>query len=428
MKKNPKILIISTRDKVGGAARAAYRLHQSLLSIGVDSYMLVLSKVSDHKRVLAPDNTWDNILAKITPSLNNLVLNYVSGKKKRRVFSTSFSLYSVYDKIEKIAPDIINMHWVGDGFLSMKELKKIKCPIVWTLHDMWAFTGGCHYAMECNNYQEKCGKCVAIGSDEEKDLSRKLFLNKQKAYAVSDITVVALSSWLAKCAGKSTLFSDKEIRVIPNPINTNVYKPANKTFARQMLNLPQDKKLVMFGAMNPQSNPIKGFEMLVKALRSLPHDRFQLMILGTSEPQQVFEENHQVHYLSKLGDDIALVTAYTAADVVVVPSLYENLSNVILESLACGTPVAAFDIGGNGDMIMHEENGYLAQPYDTEDIAFGINWVTEDHERHTKLEQKARESVMEKYQPESVARAYLSLFEEKLNIHQEITLTENEIS
>lgn len=428
MKKNPRVLIISTRDKVGGAARAAYRLHQSLLSIGIDSYMLVLSKVSDEERIIAPKNTRDTVLAKLTPSLNNLFLEYVSGKKKRRVFSTTFSLYSVYDKIEKIAPDIVNLHWVGDGFLSMRELKKIKYPIVWTLHDMWAFTGGCHYAMECKNFQSQCGYCEALGSSKEKDISRKLFSYKQKAYAVSDITIVALSHWLAECARKSTLLANKEVKVIPNPIDTNIYKPIEKSVARQMLNLPQESKLILFGAMNPQSNPIKGYEMLVKALHCLPKDEFQLMILGTSEPQKVFEENHQAHYLGRLVDDLSLVTAYAAADVVVVPSLYENLSNVVLESLACGTPVAAFDIGGNSDMITHRINGYLAHPYDTEDLAYGINWMTEEKERHHILRCSARESVMEKYQPKLVAEAYLSLFLEKLNLYQETSLAEDEIS
>lgn len=427
MKKNPRVLIISTRDKVGGAAKAAFRLHQSLLSIGLDSYMLVLSKVSDDERVIAPKTNRDAVLAKLTPSLNSMFLNYLTGGKKRRVFSSTFSLYSVYDKIEEIKPDIINLHWVGDGFLSMKDLKKVSCPVVWTLHDMWPFTGGCHYAMECTNYQDTCGKCVAIGSDNDNDLSRKLFLKKQKAYEKSDITVVALSQWLADCARKSTLFAPKEIRVIPNPIDIDVYKPIEKKVARQMFNLPEDCKLILFGAMSPQSNPIKGFDMLVKALQNLPHDQFQLMVLGSSKPQKVFDKTHHVHYLGKMTDDISLVAAYSAADVVVVPSLYENLSNVILESLSCGTPVASFDIGGNGDMITHQENGYLAAPFDTKDLAYGINWIIEDEERNMRLGQAARNNVLEHYYPQKVAETYLSLFQEKLNL-QEISLAEDEIS
>lgn len=421
MKKKPRILIISTRDKQGGAARAAYRLHQSLLGIGIDSYMLVLSKVSNDDRVIAPETKRDMILAKLMPSINNLFIEIISRKKDRRVFSASYSMYSVYSKIEKIAPDIVNLHWVGDGFLSMSELRKINVPIVWTLHDMWAFTGGCHYVMECKNYMAKCGYCEALESKKEKDLSRRLFMDKQKTYANRNITVVPLSQWLAKCAKQSSLFSDKEIRVIPNPIDQTVYKPLEKLAARRLLNLPIGKKLVFFGAMK-QSSPIKGFEKLAQAIRKLPADQFELVVLGASESQKAFEESHKVHYLGQLSDDISLVAAYSAADVMVVPSLYENLSNVIMESLACGTPVTAFEIGGNSDMIIHRENGYLAHPYDTDDLAFGINWVTEDKWRQDKLSQTARESVIKKYNPKIVAESYLSLFEEKLNIHRKISL------
>lgn len=263
MKKKPRVLIISTRDKTGGAARAAFRLHQSLMSIGVDSYMLVLSKISNCERVIAPHTKRDIVLAKLMPSLNSLFLELISRNKNRRVFSASYSLYSIQDKIKEISPDIVNLHWVGDGFLSMRELKKIKVPIVWTLHDMWAFTGGCHYAMECKNYMAKCGYCEALESDKANDISRRLFLDKQRAYSESDITVVPLSQWLAKCASKSSLFSNKEIRVIPNPIDLTVYKPLEKQVARKMLNLPSKKKLVFFGAMK-QSNPIKGFEKFYK--------------------------------------------------------------------------------------------------------------------------------------------------------------------
>ncbi|WKN32528.1 glycosyltransferase family 4 protein [Porifericola rhodea] len=425
MKKNLKVLIISTRDKVGGAAKAAYRLHQSFLSSGIDSYMLVLSKTTTEDRILGPEGIKDTILSKVTPSLNSLYLNYISRKKSRRVFSTTYSLYSISQKIKKIDPDIVNFHWVGDGFFSMNQLKNINYPIFWTLHDMWPFTGGCHYAMECENYQSKCGKCPALSSNKAHDLSSTLFEHKQNSYGKCNITVVALSNWLAECARKSALFNKNDIVVLPNPINTHIYKPLDKTSARKLLNLPVEGRLVLFGAMN-QSSPIKGFNKLVEAVGALPKGKLELVILGASQPQEIFEAKHKVHYLGRLVDDISLVAAYSAADVVVVPSIYENLSNVIMESLACGTPVAAFDIGGNSDLITHEENGYLAKPYDTKDLAQGINWIIEKDERRLSLQTNSRNSVLKKYNSKFVAEAYISLFQKKLDLSTLTRFTENE--
>lgn len=406
-----KVLIISTRDIVGGAARAAFRLYKGLQNIGVDASMLVLSKSSDERAVIAPRTKKEIALSKIYPSINGMVLNFLYGKNQRRVFSTSITPYDLAEKIEEINPDIVNLHWVTDGFLKVETLKKIKKPMVWSLHDMWAFTGGCHYDLGCGKYLQSCGACPVLNSQKQKDISSWLYHRKKKTYAQLDnLTVVGLSQWLGACAAKSSLMADKRIEVLPNGIDTDVFKPVDKMTARKMLNLPLNKKMVLFGAMNPQSNPVKGYQHLVSALHHIEDDQINFLIFGTSYPQKDLNLKYPAHYLGRFSDDLSLSIIYSAADVVVVPSVQENLSNVIMESLACGTPVVAFDIGGNADMIEHEENGYLAQPFDTKDLAYGIEWILSEEVRRQRLSVRARASVEEKYSLEKVAYRYKELF------------------
>ncbi len=201
-----KVLIVSTRDKAGGAARAAFRLFQGLQRIGIDAHMLVLSKTSDEPAVQGPQSKKDIVLSRIYPSLNGMVLNMLYGNKNRRTFSSAITTYDISRKINEIDPDIVNLHWVGDGFLKVEDLKKIRKPIVWSLHDMWAFTGGCHYDFGCGKYLQACGACPALGSQKENDISRWLFNRKRKTFAALDhLTIVGLSQWLGGCARRKQL-------------------------------------------------------------------------------------------------------------------------------------------------------------------------------------------------------------------------------
>lgn len=406
-----KVLIISTRDIVGGAARAAFRLYKGLQRIGVDASMLVLSKTSDEREVISPRTKKEIALSKIYPSINGMVLNFLYGKNQRRVFSTSITPYNIDEKIKEMNPDIVNFHWVADGFLKVETLKKIRQPIVWSLHDMWAFTGGCHYDLGCGKYMEHCGACPVLNSHKKKDISSWLYNRKKRTYEqLNNLTVVALSQWLGECAAKSSLLVNKRIEVLPNGIDIDVFKPIDKVTARKILNLPLDKKMVLFGAMNPQSNPVKGYQHLVSALNHIQNDQINFLIFGTSHPQQDLNLNYEAHYLGRFNDDLSLSIIYSAADVIVVPSVQENLSNVIMEALACGTPVVAFDIGGNSDMIEHQENGYLAEPFNTQDLAHGIEWVIAEAVRWQELSVRARASVVEKYSLNKVAYRYKELF------------------
>lgn len=411
-----KVLIVSTRDIVGGGARAAFRLYKGLQSIGVDAYMLVLSKASDEPKVIGPESKKQIALSKIYPSIDGMVLNLLYGKNWRKTFSISFTPHDISKTIDEINPDIVNLHWVTDGFLKIEVLQKIRQPIVWSLHDMWAFTGGCHYDLGCGKYIGACGACPALNSHKQRDISSWVYKRKKKIYdKLNNLSIVALSKWLGTCAVQSSLLANKRIEILPNGIDIGVFKPVDKITARKILNIPLEKKMVLFGAMNPQGNPVKGYQHLVSALNVISSEQINFLIFGTSHPQQHMNLRHEAYYLGSFTDDLSLSIIYSAADVVVVPSVQENLSNVIMEALACGTPVVAFNIGGNSDMIEHRQNGYLAEPFNTDDLAWGIEWVISEPVQWQSLSVRARESVVEKYSLDKVAFRYKELFVELIS-------------
>ena len=223
------------------------------------------------------------------------------------------------------------------------------------------------------------------------------------------MTVAGLSRWLNNCSKNSSLLKDKPHINLPNPINTTRFQPFDKNNARILWNLPKDKKLVLFGAMGATSDPRKGFNELSEALHKLKDDSIELVIFGSSQPKNPHNFAFKTHYLGQLHDDVSLVTLYSAVDVMIVPSLQENLSNAIIESLACATPVVGFDIGGNSDMIEHHKTGYLAEPFDSNDLAKGIEWVL-NSESYDELCQNAREKVLREFDSQVVAKKYIDLY------------------
>ena len=293
----------------------------------------------------------------------------------RTPYSVQWLPNIITHKIAQINPDIINLHRICGGYLQIETLAKFNKPIVWTLHDMWAFTGGCHYSQECARYTKSCGSCPQLDSNRDWDLSRWVWQRKAKAWQDLNLTIVTPSQWLAKCARVSSLFQDLPIKVIPNGIDTTKYKPIAQSLARELLNLPQDKQLVLFGAMNATSDRRKGFHFLQPALQYLSQsgwqEKLEIVIFGASEPINPPNLGFKCHYLGRLNDDISLALAYNASDVMIVPSLEDNLPNTVMEAIACGTPCVTFNIGGMPDMIEHQKNGYLAVPFQIEDLAGG---------------------------------------------------------
>jgi len=283
--------------------------------------------------------------------------------------------------------------------------------LVLTLHDMWSFTGGCHYTLGCNRYTESCGDCPQLQSGRDADLSRSVWQRKATAWQNLNLTVVATSQWMAKRAGNSSLFRDMSIEVIPIGLDTNVFKPIDSSIAREFWNLPSAKQLILFGAIDT-SDTRKGFHLLQQALARLQQmgcDRIELVVFGCSEPDTPLKLGFPVHYLGKLQDNRSLQMAYAAADVTVAPSIEEAFGQIASESLACGTPVVTFANTGLADIVDCHHNGYVAKYCDAADLARGINWVLEDSIRHRGLRLAAREKAEREYGLQLQAHRYRSV-------------------
>jgi len=409
-----KVLIVNTYDIFGGAAKAAYRLHRSLLSAGIESKMLVQFKICDDYTVIPVygQNKIVKAFSFMRPNLDQIPVEFYKNRIKT-FFSPAWLPFSnVAKKINEINPDIVHLHWIAESMIKIEDLAKIKKTIVWTLHDNWAFTGGCHIMWACEKYLESCGSCSLLNSNMEFDLSKVIWYRKKKTYEKTKMIIVSPSNWLSACSKKSSLLRHKIHKVIPNPIDTDIFKPINKEIARNIWNLPKNKKLIAFGAINSTSDINKGFKELINALSKISDKKnIELAVFGSSEPKNPPDFGFKTNYLGYLHDDVSLVALYNAVDVIVVPSLQENLSYAIMESLSCGTPVVAFDVGGNSDMIEHLHNGYLAKPLDTDDLKNGIEWVL-NTPNYNELCKNASEKVLREFDSKIVAQKYIELYKE----------------
>ncbi len=412
-----KVLHLSTSDIEGGAARATYRLHQGLLGCGVRSQMYVQCKCGNDPLVIGPHKRSGRIVAMLSYLVDSLPV-FFARRRRGTTFSPAILPDRVVSNLNRVAPDIVHLHWVTGGFMRIETLSRLKRPIVWTLHDMWPFTGGCHYSGECSRYNGSCGYCPELESSVEDDLSQRYWRRKAQAWKGFPIVIVAPSRWIAECAAASSLFSEADIRVIPNGINTTLFKPCDRSKAREILGLPQDRRLILFGAMSPTVEQRKGFKYLLSAIKDLAvngwGDNTELLVYGAKDSKKMPDFGLKARYIGHVPDDEAMVLLNVAADVFVAPSIQDNLPNTVMEALACGTPVVAFRIGGMPDMIVHGETGWLANPFEHQDIVKGIVHVIEDASRREMMGRQAREKVMRDYAENIVARRHIELYEQLL--------------
>jgi len=411
-----KILLINTFDTFGGAAIAANRLHKGLLDIGEESVYLVDEKYSDSPAIRTARHGFARVWNKVLPYLDRFPTRLYPDRE-RTFFSTAWAPNTTVSQINALNADIVHLHWTANGFIRLEDIARITKPVVWTLHDMWAFTGGCHYTGTCSRYLESCGQCPQLGSHKKDDLSSYIFKRKQKTWGDTPITFITPSRWLGQCAKDSPLLRNHRVEVIPNGINTSQYPVIEKNKARRELNLPEDKHLVLFGAMNATSDKRKGWALLTEALKKLENTAVgkpvELVIFGSPAKGSYPDLPFAVSDLATLSNPHQVACVYAAADVFIAPSLQENLSNMVMESLSCGTPVVAFNIGGMPDMIEHEKNGYLARAYETGDLAAGIRWVLEDPQRQRRRE-NARAKVEREFSAKHIAQKHLQLYHQVL--------------
>jgi glycosyltransferase involved in cell wall biosynthesis len=411
--------VLLSHNLEGGAGGAAYRLNAGLRRIGVDSTALV--QFDDRKEAgieTVPRTRLGWRLAFRRGRLDRLPVRlYRRRQRPHSLWPLWVPHPSVNRRLEELRPDVVNLHWLLDGFVNLEALPQIRAPLVWTLHDMWPFTGGCDYSLGCDRYARSCGACPVVGSRREHDLSRLIWMRKARAWRAMEPVIVAPGRWLARCARESSLFGELRVEVIPYGVDTAIFKPLPRDPLRRLLNLPENRFVVLFAAWD--DTPRKGMQHLHRALRSLGAagwgERLVAVTVGQAPLGGGADLGVPVRWLGRVHDEVSMAAIYASADVLVVPSVWENLPQTAVEALACGTPVVAFD-GQTGlpDLVEHEWNGYLARPFDGEDLASGIAWVLEDAARRAVLAANARAKAEREYDLEGAARRYEHLFDEVL--------------
>lgn len=413
-----KILSLSTYDISGGAAKAAYRIHSGVRAMGVDSIMFVKDKQSNDDSVYAlndllPSHPLYKMADWTANKCKNKWQHYQWNKYPHRKSYYMSDLRSTWfnNALKKIDYDVLHLHWINQRFFPLQLLHSIKKPIVWTLHDSWPFCGVCHYFLECDGYKKHCGACPHLVSTDEHDLSWKIWRKKQEYYKGLDLHVVTPSNWLAECARASSLLGNFPITVIPNALDTDIFNPVDRKVAVEFWHKNSGKKYLLYGAVNALRDEIKGFKQLCEALKIFvaTYDRndVELVVFGADKPIDELNIGMPVSYMGYIKDEKELAKLYSLADVMVVPSLTENLSCTIMESLACGTPVVAFSIGGNGDMLQHKVNGWLAN--DVYSMAEGINYVLSNREK-LDCRHEIANVVQQMYSIKNVAEHYKNLY------------------
>ena len=408
-----KVLHIVAGELNGGAARGAYWLHKGLRKIGVDSSVLCnsLDTLGEPEVTTIADSKVKKAMVMIFGQLDGL-LAYMYPNRKKVIFSTGFIGNDIRKTKAFKEADIIHLHWINFGFVNFKHLKNVKKPIVWTMRDMWPMTGGCHVAkaLDCEAYETGCGNCPQLGSNFSYDLS-KIVINRKRKLIPKDMKLIGMSNWLSECAKKSVLFREFDIRTIPNNIDCREFFPIPKELARKILGLPLNKKIVL-AATQSSDDFYKGFDKYIMSLNYIEKEDVHLLFFGRIMTNLVENLGFEYTSLGFLNDTISMRLAYSAADVFVSPSMIESFGKTIAEAMACGTPAVCFNVTGQKDIVDHKVNGYLAHPFNPDDLANGIKWVLEQDSKTLNLSNKARKKIENKFDIITVAKKYQTLYQE----------------
>lgn len=397
-------------DLSGGAAKGALGLHFALIEAGINSKIVSSDYKKEYTHVNNLRKNKFDIRNRVKRKVEDLYLNLLH--PKHGIFSISVLGSKWYDNSFVKDADIINLHWVNDGFFSVKDLIKVGKPIVWTIRDMWPMTGGCHYALNCTKYKSLCGACPELSSSNQNDISRKLLLMKQRYLKDLDITCVGLSRWASELVSSSTVFENKQVRTIPNSISHDKFTLYCKEKSKVDLGLPVSKKIVLFGAQKLQLS-YKGYDLLETYIKKVS-TRTDIQLVCFGDVPKDLIDNHNIISFGFINNSTILNKLYSASDVFIAFSKMETFCKTIAESMCSGTPVVAFDYSGPVDIIDHKVNGYLAKPYSIPDFINGVDYVLQNNS--WEMRQKARGKILDSFSPEIVAIKYIELYRSILGI------------
>lgn len=414
-----KVVHISSNDTVGGAGIAAYRLHRFLITAGISSSMLVFSKKSK-----------DESVRKVVPHpesssrFEELVQRQYIDRNRTKNWNTHFSSALKGTDLSTnplvVEADIIHLHWIWDfqSVVSLGSLMRLGKPVVWSFHDQRAFTGGCHYSGDCLEYENLCLECPQLISDPA-SLPFHTLKGKEAHWPKEALTVVGLSHWMGRCARNSKIFRGARVEVIHNSVDTKIYQPRDREAIREKLGIPTGARCLLFAS--DYGNEIrKGFGLLAEAFKVCSADEAFMEICAKKQIHLIYfgscapdfgDELPEVHTLGYLKEDSDIANAFCAADIFLMPSIQDNLPNTVLESLACGTPVLAFNNGGLPDMIVDGENGWLVENkncklFGEAILKFCLNPMDAG------LRENCRESVVRHFSPKVQVNKFKELYEE----------------
>jgi glycosyltransferase involved in cell wall biosynthesis len=413
--KEVKIVHINTYYSNGGAGRACQRLNQALVRSGINSTIWVNFSFDNNT-----SNNFSTGFFRKWVTAAGIILERIVAKFLLKPLKTPFS-FPIWGRDISGHPavkeaDIIHLHWVNHSFLRPRDLARLARldkPIVWTFHDSNAFTGGCHVRYGCDHFHQECGNCPLLKNAHSEDLSHKIWKARERAYSHLPFSVIAPSRWMMESVLASKLLGGRQILQIPNTLDTAIFKPADRTEARNTLGLDQDRFTMLSGFMPSRKDLHKGTSYLLEALEIFianhpeARDRVQLVVFGNRGTGTETEFPIPATFLGTISDDKKLALCYSAADAFLAPSLEDNLPNTVMESLSCGTPVIAFTTGGIPDMVGHLQNGYLAKYRSAEDLATGIKWIY-DHRDNQQIRQNARTTVETRFSEEIIARQHIT--------------------
>lgn len=415
-----KVLNISYSDINGGAAIAALRLNRYLNREEIESNLLVLNKnLSDDSIVLY--RTSSNLLSRARRKLDGFVLKKLIRNKIEKnnsgyeIFNTH---HSVYKDLHLYADnyDILNLHWISEFLDFHSFFSKIKkdIPIVWTLHDMNPFTGGCHYDNNCGKFRDQCGSCPQLNSFGKNDISHKIIRDKLKIFERygKKINFISPSHWLNNQLQSSFLFNGSNSIVIPNGIDTNVFQPRNKMFSREILGIPKEKNVILTGSHSLNTFR-KGFDIIESSFENISREDICFVSFGTGKLNLNSKYYHQLGFIN---DELLLSLVYSAADIFLLASVQDNLPNTVLESISCGTPVVAFETGGLKDIIEDDFNGLLIKERNPQKLNKYVYSILENNERLETMSVNARKTAVEKFDSVIQANNYSKFYKSLLQV------------
>jgi glycosyltransferase involved in cell wall biosynthesis len=408
------VVHLNYSDSIGGAARAAHRIHHAVRGVGVDSTLRVNRAAFSDSNVVGPATAPGRLLGKARRILATPWQSLLKGGSPG-LHSPACIPSRWASRLNASPADVVHLHWINCEMMSIADIGRLTKPVVWTLHDMWAFCGAEHYT-DSARYREGYSATNRPPCESGFDLDRWTWRRKQRHWQ-RQFQIVTPSRWLASCVKHSELMGDWPVTVIPNPIDTEIWRPVDKRHARQLLNLPQDAPLLLFGALGGDEDPRKGFDLLRDALQHL-RGRFneldlnglELVVFGQLAPSQETPLGFPVRHTGYLHDDETLRLLYSAADAVAVPSRLEAFGQTAAEAHACGTPVVAFNTGGLADIVAHRQTGFLAEPFDVQELAAGIGWVLGAKQSGPDLGRAARDRACRLLDSPVVARQYADVY------------------